>query len=104
MEELDQADIIAALQYAYKKIETRCCDFICVALRTYPVLRVDSYLTGTISDLLTPHHCLEEWLEEEKGISYDFTTYEGYPQYRDKMRVTRLVWINSLIEEFSDLS
>jgi len=82
--------------------------YICFALRdvymdcgpTRPVSECKQYLKSLIETRLEKTSSLEAWLIENEHVSCSIKDlYVG--ENNSKMNITRLAWIDSLIEEFS---
>jgi len=84
---------VAALKVARKRIESGLRWYICTAL---PKTDAGKAPECVVSDRLDGNHTLEGWLYYGGHATWD--DIDANPE---RMRITRLAWIDSLIEEFS---
>ena len=85
---------VVILKYARNKIESEQDTFICLPIQfgIYRNTNNSQQIVKWISEQIFPHNTLGDWLEAECKIN------TSGPQRKDRLRETRLRWIDWMIE------
>ena len=90
-----------AFRRVKRVIKSRVHSYICwAAIDVLPLADADR-VTGVVLRLLNGNSSLETWLYRNLGVDLDTSAYS--PNGQARMQVTRLAWLDHLIEHYESL-